>query len=123
MANVTARSIGDLVYVGFNSQVVALDRYTGEAAWKWKSPKGKGYVALLVDADRVIVSVQGYMYCLDPIFGQEVWTNRLAGMGKGTPCLASIHGSASSTGFSSAAEAVAEQARAAAAAAAAASAG
>ena len=84
------RSIDDLVFVGFNSQVVALDRYSGEIAWRWECPQGKsGHVAVLVDGDRLIVSVQGYMYCLDPIFGQQVWTNPLPGMGVGIPSIAS----------------------------------
>ena len=89
------RSIDDLVYVGFNSKVVALDRYTGEIAWTWKSPQGKsGHVAVMVDGDRLIVSVQGYMYCLDPIFGQQVWANPLKGMGVGIPSLASSRANA-----------------------------
>jgi len=86
------RSISDLVYVGFNANVVALDRYTGQAVWTWRSPKGSGFVALLVDGDRLIASAQGYVYCLDPLYGQEVWRNPLEGMGIGTPCLASVHG-------------------------------
>ena len=52
--------------------------------------------ALLVDGDRLIASVQGYMYCLEPLFGQQVWSNPLEGMGVGTPCLASAHGSTGS---------------------------
>ena len=46
------RTIADLVFVGFNSQVVALDRYSGEKIWTWKSPQGKGYVAVLAEHDR-----------------------------------------------------------------------
>ena len=83
---------GNLIFVGFNSRVVALDRDTGEAVWSWKSPKGTGIAALLVDGDRLIVSVQGYTYCLDPASGGELWTNPLKGMGVGTACLASARG-------------------------------
>ena len=36
------RTIGDLVFVGFNRWVVALDRYSGEIVWEWKSPKASG---------------------------------------------------------------------------------
>jgi outer membrane protein assembly factor BamB len=107
------RTIADLVYVGFNRRVVALDRYSGELIWSWKSPRGSGFVALLVDGDRLIVSAQGYTYCLDPHTGQEVWRNLLEGMGVGVPCLASINGS---TGSSAASEVI-DQERAAAAAA------
>lgn len=87
------RALADLVFVGFNSQVLALDRFTGEVVWDWKAPKGRAsYVAVLLDGDRLIVSVQGYVYCLDPIFGQEVWENPLKGFGLGIPCLASVRG-------------------------------
>ncbi len=92
MSTPLPKTIADLVYVGFSSQVVALDRYTGEKIWTWKASKGSGFVALLVENDRLIVSVQGYTYCLDPLFGQEVWHNALEGMGVGTPCVGSING-------------------------------
>jgi outer membrane protein assembly factor BamB len=83
---------GELVFVGFNSRVAALDRQTGELVWSWKCPRGSGIAALLVDDDRLIVSVQGYTYCLDPASGGEIWSNPLKGMGVGTACLASTRG-------------------------------
>ncbi len=109
------RRIDDLVYVGFNSRVVALDRYTGELIWQWKSPKGSGFVSLLLDGDRLIASVQGYTYCLEPLFGQQVWGNPLKGLGLGVASLASVRGMSSGSGMGAAA---AQQQQAAAAAAA-----
>lgn len=109
------RTVSDLVFVGFNSRVVALDRYTGEIAWQWKSPKGSGFVSLLLDGDRLIASVNGYTYCLEPLFGQQVWFNPLKGLGVGVPSLTSVRGMAGGSG----AGAAAAQAQAAAAAAAA----
>ena len=82
----------NLIFVGFNSRVAALDRNNGEVLWKWKSPKGTGIAALLLDGDRLIVSVQGYTYCLDPLSGDVIWSNPLKGMGLGTSCLASARG-------------------------------
>lgn len=99
----------DLVYVAFNSRVIALDRYTGELIWEWKAPTGSGFVALLVDGDRLIASVNGYTYCLDPIFGQEVWSNPLKGLGVGVPCIASVNGSTTIGGLSAAAAAAIAQ--------------
>jgi outer membrane protein assembly factor BamB len=87
-----ARDAGSLVFASFNSRVVALDRETGELTWKWKSPKGSGLPVILLDGDRLIVSVQGYMYCLDPVSGAELWQNPLKGLGIGMPCLASARG-------------------------------
>ncbi len=91
------RTVNDLVFVGFGKYVVALDRYTGEKVWQWSPPKGAGYMSLLLDGDRLIVSAMGYMYCLDPMFGQEVWNNPLEGLGTGVPCIASANGSTATT--------------------------
>jgi outer membrane protein assembly factor BamB len=91
------RTIGGLVYSGFNSRVVALDRDTGEIVWDWKSPKGTAsHVAILLDGDRVIASVQGYTYCLDALDGRQLWMNPLRGFGLGTAGLASIYGNSGS---------------------------
>tara|TARA_B100001964_G_scaffold201384_1_gene229076 strand:- start:168 stop:524 length:357 start_codon:yes stop_codon:yes gene_type:complete len=90
--------LDDLVFIGFNKQVIALDRYTGKKAWEWKSPEGSGYPAILVDGDRLIVSVHGYTYCLEPTTGSLVWENELKGHGMGIPCVVSVRGSSSSSG-------------------------
>ena len=87
----------DLVFVGFNKQVIALDRYNGEKVWTWKSPEGSGYPAILVDGDRIIVSVAGYTYCLEPSTGSLVWENELKGHGMGITCLASLRGTSTSS--------------------------
>ena len=107
------RALEDLVFVGFNSQIIALDRFTGEVVWDWKAPKGRAsYVALLLDGDRLIASVQGYVYCLDPIFGQQVWENPLKGFGLGIGSLATVRGGTNGGG-SAAVQAQQQQAAAA----------
>jgi outer membrane protein assembly factor BamB len=88
-----------VVFVGFNSRVAALNRYNGEVLWSWVSPKGTSdYVAVLLDADRLIVSVQGYTYCLNPLNGKELWSNPLKGFGTGLPTIVSVNGSCSGGG-------------------------
>jgi outer membrane protein assembly factor BamB len=58
-----AQLLRELVFVGFNSRVVALSQATGEIIWQWKSPKGTSpHVALLLDGWRLIASIQGYPY-------------------------------------------------------------
>ena len=84
--------VDKLIFVGFHSQVVALHRDSGESVWQWRSPKGSGYVTLLLDGDRLIVSVVGYMYCLDPATGNQLWFNELSGFGTGVASLASVRG-------------------------------
>lgn len=97
----------DLIYVGFNSRVFALDRQTGRLVWHWHSPKGRATnVAVLLDGDRLMVSVQGYMYCLDPISGEQLWDNPLTGFGVGIPTLASLQGN---SGSAAAAALIAQQ--------------
>jgi outer membrane protein assembly factor BamB len=55
-----------------------------------------GYVTLLLDEDRLIVSTNGYIYCLDPINGRILWHNPMKGYGMGTPtALASVRGQTS----------------------------
>lgn len=91
------RTVGDLVYTGFNSRVFALDRDTGEIVWLWKSPYGRAaHVAILLDGDRVIASVSGYTYCLDAVDGAQLWMNPMKGFGFGTAGLASIYGNSGS---------------------------
>ncbi len=86
-------AVADLVFVGFNSRAAALHRETGEIVWQWKSPKGSGFVALLLDGERLIASVRGYTYCLNPLTGAQLWTNAMTGFGSGVPCLSSFRGS------------------------------
>lgn len=91
-ADMPTRDVGTLVFVGFNSRVAALDRDSGELIWSWKSPQGTGAAMVLLDGDRLIVSIQGYTYGLDPLTGGELWRNPLKGMGLGIACLASARG-------------------------------
>ena len=76
----SAFTIDHLVFVGFNSQIVALDRSTGGLIWHGKSPKGRGFVAMLLDGDQLIVSVKGYTYRIDPATRGTLWTNLLNGV-------------------------------------------
>ena len=90
------RSVDELVYSGFNSQVFALHRSTGELVWDWRSPEGSGFVTIMIDGDQLIVSVNGYMYCLDAFTGRERWRNTLKGRGVGVSSLASVRAQAGS---------------------------
>jgi outer membrane protein assembly factor BamB len=76
-----------------------------------------GYVSLLLDGDRLIVSTNGYIYCLDPLSGQILWNNPLKGYGSGAPTsLVSVRGQSSQTLTAQAAAAMAAAAGASAAA-------
>jgi outer membrane protein assembly factor BamB len=87
-------TLDQIVYVGFNKRVVALDQHNGQVVWDWTCPTGSGYVSLLLTDERhLIVSVSGYTYCLDPATGQQMWFNELKGYGVGVASLASWPGS------------------------------
>jgi outer membrane protein assembly factor BamB len=87
------KSVQDLVFVGLNSRLAALQRDTGEIVWQWKAskPRTHGYVSvLLLDETRLIVSVNGYTYCLDPLTGKQRWFNELPGFGTGVTSIAAV---------------------------------
>ena len=95
MSNATSSSgprLAEFVFVAFNSRAAALDRETGRIIWDWQSPKGRGFVALLLDGDHLMASVDGYTYCLDAATGRQRWENHMAGFGTGVPTLASVRG-------------------------------
>jgi outer membrane protein assembly factor BamB len=82
-----------LVFVGFNSRVAALEADTGEIVWNWRAssmPSG-GYVTLmLLNPEQLIVAVSGYIYCLRPLDGEQLWYNETRGFGTGVTSLAAL---------------------------------
>ena len=87
-------NLNDLVFTGLNSRVAALNRNTGAIVWRWSAPAGTTYTILLLDGDRLIVSVHGYMFALDAATGRQLWDNEMAGFGYGVASLASVRGGA-----------------------------
>ena len=86
--------LDQLIFVGLNGYVAALDRESGEIVWSQKNLES-GYVTLMLDGDRLIVSCNGYMFALDPLSGDILWNNRMKGYGSGTPtAITSVRGSA-----------------------------
>ncbi len=86
--------LSDLIFTGFNKRVAALHRDTGSIVWQWKAPSGSSYTTLLLDGDRLIVSVHGYTYALDACTGRQLWANDLPGFGFGVASLVSLRGTA-----------------------------
>jgi outer membrane protein assembly factor BamB len=71
-----------LVYIGMYGEVLALDRVTGEQAWR-TNLKGADFVTVVLDGGDLFAATKGEMFCLDPATGQERWRNRLKGLGRG----------------------------------------
>jgi outer membrane protein assembly factor BamB len=89
------RDINQLVFVGLNGRAAALDRDTGKIVWS-NGQMESGYVTLLLDGDRLIVSTNGYIYALDPLTGEILWHNPMKGYGFGAPtALISVRGQSS----------------------------
>jgi outer membrane protein assembly factor BamB len=64
-------------------------------------------VTLLLDGDRLIVAVNGYMYCLDPKTGEQLWYNETKGFGTGVTSIATIRGNSNPEILAMAAQAAA----------------
>jgi outer membrane protein assembly factor BamB len=96
-------TVDQLIFVGFRGYAMALHRDTGEMVW-CNSEMRSGYVSMLLDGDRLIVSTNGYMYCLDPLTGRILWHNPLTGYGTGVAHLASVRGQSSQVMVAEAAE-------------------
>jgi outer membrane protein assembly factor BamB len=101
-------TVDQLIFVGFGGYAFALHRDTGEIVW-CNSQMHSGYVSMLLDGDRLIVSCSGYMYCLDPLSGEILWHNPLKGYGIGVAHLVSVRGQSSQVEVE---QAAAEQAQA-----------
>ena len=100
-------NIDQLIFVGLNGRVVAIDPERGRMIWQWQSPKPRrGFVAIMLDGDRVVAGLGGYLYCLDAATGRLLWENPLTGFGLGMFSLASVRGWSQST---EAAQALAEE--------------
>ena len=105
--------IDQLVFIGLKGYVLALHRDSGEIVWSNDQLKS-GYVTLLLDGDQLIVSTNGYIYCLDPGTGKIRWHNPLKGYGSGAPTsLISTRGQSSQQALIEMAAAQAQQAAAA----------
>ena len=80
-----------MAYIGFGKHVIAFDHMTGQQVWNWESPRKDlvGAVTLLLEQEMLVVSVDGYMWGLDPTTGDERWHNPLKGMGTGIPMMVS----------------------------------
>jgi len=98
-------TIDRLVFVGLNGYALALDRDNGDIVWS-NNELRSGYTTLLLDGDRLIVSTNGYIFCLNPLTGETLWHNPLRGYGSGAPTsLVSVHGQSSQMAMTQAAAA------------------
>jgi hypothetical protein len=55
-------TVDQLIFVGFKGYAMALSRDTGEIVWS-NNGLWSGFVSMLLDGDRLIVSCNGYLSC------------------------------------------------------------
>lgn len=87
----------NILFVGFNGRVAALNRKAGGLLWQWRCPKVRireGYVSLLLDNMDLFVAVDGYIYCLDARTGEQLWQNEMKGFGTGVTSLVTVNANA-----------------------------
>ena len=85
--------IDEMAFVGLNGRVLGVDRETGRLVWEWRSPKPRsGFVSVMLDGDRLLVGISGYLYCLEAETGAQLWANPLTGYGLGILSFASVRG-------------------------------
>ena len=106
--------VGKLLFVALNGRVAALDAESGAIAWSWMAPSKFGstrYCSLLLlpNPARLVVSVSGYIYCLEPASGQLLWSNEMTGFGIGVTSLAAAGASDPNSIVAGAAEAAADR--------------
>ena len=82
----------DLLFLGLNSNVVALDKRTGNEVWrvllKGGMSSGHSFVTLLVEGDMIYAHTKGEAFGIDAISGRILWQNGLRGLGFGLASLA-----------------------------------
>jgi outer membrane protein assembly factor BamB len=81
----------ELIYVGIEGSVVALNRNTGQQVWATHL-KGYDFVNVMVEDDKIFATAQGEVFCLDPATGDGLWHNRLKGFGIGLATIATGNG-------------------------------
>jgi outer membrane protein assembly factor BamB len=87
--------IDEMVFIGLNGRVLGMDRETGRLVWEWRSPKPRsGFVSVMLDGDRLLAGLSGYLYCLEAETGAQLWANPLTGYGLGIFSFASVRGQA-----------------------------
>jgi outer membrane protein assembly factor BamB len=88
----------DMVFVGVNGRVLALDRHSGRSIWETRLKGsilglGGGFVNLFFDRGDIFAHTNGRLFCLDSMSGRIKWENPLKWFGYEIATLASVSGS------------------------------
>lgn len=79
----------NVLYIGTNRIVAALDQQTGEELWRTRLSRGSGHpVTIVIKDQKLYVGCYGHVYALDKRTGDILWENTLPKMGYYTVLLA-----------------------------------
>lgn len=74
-------SADDLIFVGLNSFVSALNKFNGQIIWRTNISSMSGIpLSVIYTNGKILVGAVGKVVCLDALTGQELWTNKLPGL-------------------------------------------
>ena len=78
----------ELLYIGSNGHVAAIDPETGGEEWRTVLSSGGLFatttaadVTVIQHGNRVFAGCYGHLFCLDAATGKVIWQNGLKGMG------------------------------------------
>lgn len=84
----------DILYIGINGHVAAIDPATGQEIWRTAlggglfSHPGHQDVCVIEHEGKVFAGCHGHLFCLDAATGQPLWRNDLSGLGHNDVTLA-----------------------------------
>ena len=93
----------DILFLGLQGHVVAFNKHDGTQLWKTKLKSGfqivdHSFVTVLAESARVYVHTHGQLFCLDAGTGEQLWANKLEGLGYEAAMLAVVGMSSPSLG-------------------------
>eukprot|EP01130_Rhizamoeba_saxonica_P018325 TRINITY_DN9119_c1_g2_i2.p1 TRINITY_DN9119_c1_g2~~TRINITY_DN9119_c1_g2_i2.p1 ORF type:complete len:120 (+),score=1.95 TRINITY_DN9119_c1_g2_i2:400-759(+) len=74
-------SFGNMILVGMNGNIAAVDKQSGDTVWVTKLPNKIYFVSLGTVKNRYFASCWGYLYKFDTESGSILYNNNLKGMG------------------------------------------
>jgi outer membrane protein assembly factor BamB len=81
----------NLIFIGIQGTVLALDRATGQEVWRTKLKGSEFANVVFLDGD-LYATASGELFCLDASTGKLRWQNPLKGLGVGLVAIAAPGG-------------------------------
>ena len=74
-------SVDNLIFVGINAYVVAVNKYSANTVWSnYYGGLNGGIVSLHFSKGKILIGNSGKLHCVNPLDGKEIWSNELKGL-------------------------------------------